>query len=208
MIEGEYGAGKSALAQRFAYGFCECGYPVAYMTAELDLEDFLKQMDSLNYNVEDHILDLRLLFLGVSMESGRNYTKRLMEAERMWQGDITIIDSFDQLLRNDARFETLSRKNEEEKIAHELISHFRNTIHTGRSIILLADQTNLSEEALSPFKSVADIYLKLEMHDVGGQTRRLMNVKRFAGQGKQVGDSIGYTVRSNTGIVMEARGVV
>lgn len=208
LIEGEYGSGKSALAQRFSYGFCDVGYHVVYLTPELDLKAFLEQMDSLNYNAEDHLLDFKLLFLHVDIESGKGYVKRLMKAERMWNGDIIIMDAFDQILRNDERFETLIEQKQEEQIAHDLISFFRKAIASGKTVILLVDPTNLSREALSPFRSVADVYFELRMIDVGSQTRRLLNVKRFSGMGKQVGDSIGYSVRSGTGIVMEERGVV
>jgi flagellar protein FlaH len=38
--------------------------------------------------------------------------------------------------------------------------------------------------------------------------RRQINVRRFAGMGAQVGDTIGYSVRSDAGIVIESRSVV
>ena len=45
------------------------------------------------------------------------------------------------------------------------------------------------------------------MIEVGSEVRRQISVKRFAGMGEQVGDTIGYSVRSGTGVVVESRSV-
>ena len=57
------------------------------------------------------------------------------------------------------------------------------------------------------FRAIADVFIELEMVEVGNDVRRQVNVKRFAGMGEQVGDTIGYSVRSGTGIVIESRSV-
>ena len=220
LVEGEYGAGKSALSQRLTHGFCEEGYDVTMLSTELTVRGFIDQMDSLGYNVESHLLDERLLFLHANIDSGggelrgdeqegnrKNLLERLMNAEVMWDADIVIIDTFDAILRNDPKFEALIRQNEERQAALEIISFFRNVITTGKSIILTVDPTTVNEEAIGPFRSIADVYLELMMAEVGNDVRRSMAVKRFAGMGQQVGDSIGYSVRAGTGIVIENRSV-
>lgn len=209
-IEGEYGAGKSIFAQRFTWGFCRQGHSVSYLTPELDFDGFMNQMNSLNYDITKPLLDLNLLFLEVPIESGSNYVDKLMDSKIVWKGDVTLIDSFDRLLRNDKEFDSLLRAkgNEEKEISQRLITYLRKTITSGKTVILLADPTNLSKEALTPFRSVADVLFKLKMIDVGGSTRRTLDVKRFSGMGKQVGDSIGYSVRSGMGLTMESREVV
>ncbi len=208
LIEGDYGVGKSVFCQRFAAGFCERGYHVCYMTPELDLMSFLKQMDSLNYEIKEHFLENRFLFLSVSFSPGERYVQRLIEADRMWNGEITIIDAFDQILRNDREFDTLVKENKEDDLSSQVVSHFRDLIRADKTIIITIDPTNLSEDAMSPFRSVADVYFKLEAIDVGGERRTSLNVQRFSGMGSQVGDSIGYSVKANVGIVIESRTVV
>jgi flagellar protein FlaH len=130
-----------------------------------------------------------------------------MEAEVMWQSDLIIIDTFDAILRNDPNFEALVRQNEERQAALGIISFFRDVISRGQTIMLTVDPTTLDEEALSPFRSIADVFFELEMVEVGNDVRRQANVRRFAGMGEQVGDTIGYSVRSGTGIVIESRSV-
>jgi flagellar protein FlaH len=184
------------------------GYSVCYVTPELDLMGFLTQMDSLGYEIEDHILSLRLGFVCFSPKLGERYVEKLLNADRVWKGQIIILDAFDQILRNDEKFETLFRQDKEEDISAYIMTFFRNVIRKGKCIVLTIDPTNLSDYALSPFRSAADVYLQLKTIDVGSETRKLIEVKRFSSMGKQVGDVIGFSVRADIGILIEARTIV
>ncbi len=221
LIEGEYGAGKSALSQRFAYGMCEQDVSVTLLSTELTVPGFIDQMHSLDYGVEEFLLDERLLFLHADVDTGgnalrggskedadrRKLLKRLMEADQMWEGDVVIIDTFDAILRNDPNFEALVRQNEERQAALEIISFFRDIVTQGKVIVLTVDPSTVDEEAIGPFRSIADVFLELQMVEVGNDVRRSIQVRRFAGMGEQVGDSVGYSVRAGTGIVIESRSV-
>jgi flagellar protein FlaH len=220
LVEGDYGAGKSAMSQRFAYGLCEEGIDVTYLSTELTVGSFLDQMHSLSYDMVDHILDENVLFLHADIgesnaltgnndeeEERKDLLKRLMEADVMWNSDVVIIDTFDAILRNDPKFEALVRQNEERQAALEVISYFRDVISQGKCVMLTVDPSTLDEEAIGPFRAIADVFIELEMIEVGNDVRRQINVLRFAGMGEQVGDTIGFSVRSGTGIVIESRSV-
>lgn len=220
LMEGNYGAGKSALSQRFSYGLCEEGYSVTLISTELTVGGFVDQMHSLSYDIENHLLDENLLFLHAdidtegklsekqkSEEDRRNLLKRLMEAEAVWEGDVIIIDTFDAILRNDPKFDALVRNNEERQAALEIVSFFRDIASRGKTIVLTVDPSTVDEDAIGPFRAIADVYFELEMVEVGSDVRRHMAVKRFAGMGGQVGDTVGYSVRSGIGIVIESREV-
>jgi flagellar protein FlaH len=221
LVEGDYGAGKSALSQRFAYGLCEQDVAVTLLSTELTVSGFIDQMHSLDYGVEEHLLDERLLFLHADVDTGGNalrggskddanrkkLLKRLMEADQMWEADVIVIDTFDAILRNDPNFEALVRQNEERQAALEIISFFRDIVTKGKVIVLTVDPSTVDEEAIGPFRSIADVFLELQMAEVGNDVRRSIQVRRFAGMGEQVGDSVGFSVRSGTGIVIESRSV-
>jgi len=218
LVEGDYGAGKSAISQRFAYGLCEEDHTVTMLSTELTVGSFLDQMHSLDYDMVEHILDENILFLHADIGEGnklsgggdedrKDLLKRLMEAEVMWESDVIMIDTFDAILRNDPKFEALVRQNEERQAALEIISFFRDVISQGKVIVLTVDPSTLDEEAIGPFRAIADVFLELEMVEVGNDVRRQISVMRFAGMGEQVGDTIGYSVRSGTGIVIESRSV-
>lgn len=222
LVEGDYGAGKSALSQRFTYGLCEEGHAVTLVSTELTVRGFIDQMHSLSYDVEEHLLGENLLFFQADVDSGgstlrgdaggvegnrKQLLKRLMEAEKMWEADAVVIDTFDAILRNDPKFEALIRQNDERQAALEIISFFRDLVSRGKVIVLTVDPSTVDEEAIGPFRSIADVYLELQMAEVGNDVRRSIAVRRFAGMGEQVGDTIGYSVRSGTGIVIESRSV-
>jgi len=217
LVEGDYGAGKSAMSQRLTYGFCETGTSVTYLSTELTVGGFIDQMNSLSYDVEEHLLHERLLFLHADLDSGgaigdgdgerRDLLNRLMDAEVMWEPDVIIVDTFDAILRNDPQFEALVRENEERQAALEIISFFRDVISRGKLVVLTVDPSTVTDEAIGPFRSIADVYFMLEMIEVGNDVRRQISVKRFTGMGEQVGDTIGFSVRSGTGIVIESRSV-
>ncbi len=221
LMEGDYGAGKSAISQRLTYGLCEEDHSVTLVSTELTVRGFIDQMHSLSYDIEEHLLDEDLLFFQADVDSGgstlrgessdegnrKQLLKRLMEAERMWKADVVIIDTFDAILRNDPKFEALVRQNDERQAALEIISFFRDLVSKGKVIVLTVDPSTVDEEAIGPFRSIADVYFELQMAEVGNDVRRSIAVRRFAGMGEQVGDTIGYSVRSGTGIVIESRSV-
>ncbi len=147
LMEGDYGAGKSAMSQRFSYGLCETNHSVTLLSTELTVRGFIDQMHSLSYGVEEHLLNERLLFLHADVDSGtrqitapsdsgdngqrKQLLNRLMQAEAMWDADVVIIDTFDAILRNDPTFEALVRQNEERQAALEIISFFRDLVTQG-----------------------------------------------------------------------------
>lgn len=210
VIEAEYGGGKSSMSQRFAYGFCEEGYNVTYVSTELDMKAFLQQMKSLGYGgIRKHILFENLLFLPAYLDekSNEDLLTRLMDTEKMWKSDIIIIDTFDAILRNDKKFENLIKEDEERQGALEIITFFRKIASQNKTLVLTIDPTTLNKEALSPFRGISDVHLEIGMEEIGNQTRRFINIKRFSGMGEQVGDSIGFDVRADMGIVIESREV-
>lgn len=219
LLEGDYGAGKSALSQRLTYGFNKNGSTVTLLSTELQASGFIDQMHSLSYDIVSPLLEQQLLFLNADLDSGgsvlrdesgenrKELLKRLMDADKMWEPDIVIIDTFDSILRNDPKFESLVRDDEGRQAALEIISYFRDMISQGKIIILTVDPSTVSDEVIDPFRSIADVYLKLNMIEVGNEVRRSIQVQRFTGMGEQVGDSVGYSVRAGTGIVIESRSV-
>ncbi|MDL5361089.1 ATPase domain-containing protein [Halalkalicoccus sp. NIPERK01] len=219
LVEGDYGAGKSALSQRFSYGFCETGYTVTYLSTELAVGGFVEQMHSLSYDVVSHLLDERLLFLHANLDTGDSFSNengrgrrrelltQLMAADTMWESDVIVLDTFDAILRNDPTFEALVRQNDQRQAALDIISFFRDLTSCGKVVVLTVDPSTVDDEAIGPFRSIADVFLELQMIQVGNDVRRQISVKRFAGMGEQVGDTVGYSVRSGTGIVIESRSI-
>src|SRR3989344_7611630 len=63
LIEGIDGTGKSIIAQRFCYGLIKNGTTVPYVGTEFSTMEFIKQMNSLSYNIEDYLLIDKMLYI-------------------------------------------------------------------------------------------------------------------------------------------------
>lgn len=221
LLEGGHGAGKSVITQRMAYGLCETGTQVTYVSAEDTAQDFVGQMNSLNYPVVEHLLNEQMLFLHADVDTRdtfdddmaaskaeqRQLLKRLMRASVMWRSDVVIIDGFDEILLHDPHYERIQGAEDQDDIMQNLISFFRRVSANGTSIVLTANPASLSEQALRPIRNVSDVFLDLSMEQVGSEVRRKMIVKKFGGMDEQVDDNIGYAVQSSRGLTIVTRTV-
>ena len=212
-VEGADGAGKSVLSQRIAYGMASEGIPVAYLSTELTLPEFLDQMNSLSYDVVEHLLADRMLFLHApvagdewSEATKRELLGRLLSAEHLWRGEVTIVDSFDALLRNDTLVAD-GGVDGSVGVVETLTKRLRRITAGGQTIVLTADPHGVEDRMLKPLRRVTDVYLQVEMKEVGQEIRRNVVVRRFAGMASPVDDTIGFTVQQGRGITIESRTV-
>lgn len=221
LIEGEHGAGKSVITQRFAYGLCETGTHVTYVSSEETAQGLIGQMRSLDYDVVEHLLEEQMLFLHADVDTRdtfeerdgdeddqqRELLDRLMRASVMWRSDVVIIDGFDEILLHDPHYEEIQERGEEDDIMQNLVTFFRRVTADGTTVIVTANPDSLSGQALRPIRNVSDIYIVLNQRSVGNEVRKRMVVKKFAGMGNQVDDNIGYTVQANRGLTIVTRTV-
>lgn len=221
LIEGEDGAGKSVLCQRFIKGFCTEEYNVSYFTPELTAGGFLEQMRSLSYPViDDLITHKRLKFYNVDVNTrevlrkdlnipDRTLLPELVNAENnsIWESDIIIIDSLDIILNNDPFFDKI-REEGNEKIATQNFLDFIDELNKqDKTVILTADQMTI-EGVLDPIRHKADVYMSIETATLGGEIRRNVHMKRFAMQQAQVDDIISFSVDTGNGIQIETEQVI
>lgn len=212
VLEGRHGAGKSTLAGRFSYGLCEQSHTVTYLSTERSFSRFLKQMQSLSYNVRKSLLRRDLLYLfgdlgGGDTDDQPELLSRLTSAQQLWTTDVVIIDTFSDILLYDPDVETLSEKKGQRRAVQRIISFFRGILATGTTVVLLVSPSGLADQTLGPLRAVADVLLDIAVDEGGSQVRRTINVRRFAGMGQQVDDKIGFSIRPGTGIVIQNRSV-
>lgn len=217
LIEGAVGTGKSVLTQRMACGFAEERTPVSVVSTALTASDYIDQMHSLSYDVVDHLLSDRLVFFHADVDTHvqvdtrqrgtRTLLSRLFEPSPLWGGDVTIVDSFDALLRNDPRFDAAARHGEDDHAMQRIASALRRRTESKQTVMLTVNPETLTDRALQPLRDAADVYLQLETSTVGQTIRSRALVRRFAGMKNQVDDTIGFAVQQGRGVVIESRTV-
>lgn len=213
VVEGQYGAGKTTLARRFAYGLCEQNHSVTYLSTEHTLSPFLDQMRSLSYDIQKSLLRRDLLYLFGNLGDGDQdeqpeLLSKLQGAQQLWKSDVVVLDTFSDILLYDPTVQSLVSANTQRRAIQKIISFFRQITATGTTIILLISTSGLPEQILEPLRAVGDVLLDISVADGHSQRRREINVRRFAGMQQQIADKIGFSIRPNTGIVISNQSVV
>lgn len=212
-IEGEYGAGKSVFAGRFAHGLCSESHPVTLLSTERPVTRFLSQMRALDYDVGQHLAATDLLYLhgdvaGTDGTPARELLVQLENTQRMWEADVTILDSFGDVLRYDAGFERLTETTDRRRAARRVVSFLSSITTNGRTVVVTIDPTGLPEAVVEPFRMLSDGVLQLSRAPGEREARRSIEVRRFAGATGPVSDRIGFRIRTGAGVVVDNRTVV
>lgn len=207
LLVGELGAGKSLLCQRLAYGLLAHGARVAYASTELRLPNFLAQMRSVGYGVEDPLLDRSLGFYATRPGRGRVVPKafqllRLLASPLVSSHDVILVDRFSTFLRH-ARELGPGRHG----IVDVALEHVSKWASDGRTVVLAVDPDDLGPEEMGALEAAADAYLELRTEMVGSRAIHLLRVRRFARPQHRVHDIIAFRVEPGIGLAIEIKEV-
>jgi flagellar protein FlaH len=199
LIEGRDGAGKSILAQRFAYGLLENGSTVTYISSELSLRGFIEQMNSVDYKVTDKILDEKLLFIPLFPQIGnvrlkKNFLEDLLKSKKLFESDVVIFDTLSFLLINDE----VAKEN-----GFELASFIKRISTLSKTILFTLSDEQVNPRFLSILRSMADVYLQIEAKSILGNLRRIITVIRFNKSAGEVTPTTAFKVIPNQGLAIE-----
>lgn len=209
VIEGEYGAGKSLLLERLAFGFVENQHTVTVVSTEDTTNHFVEQMASLGYPVEDPLIEGRLLFLPVYpilafQGPKKDVLDRLIAARAMYDRDVIAIDCFSSLIQSYMKAtggkDVLNR-------VEQLLYFFKMLCSRGRTIILTLETADLPPEVPNALKAAADIYLALRVQVTGGSVNRSILVRRFERAQHPVADLVAFRVEPKAGFIVEIKNV-
>ena len=205
LIEGETGAGKSALTSRIVYGLCEEETTVGLVSTQLSAREHIRQMHSLSYDVIDHLLDNLLQYFYAPTDGDRSLLNRFLEPSVLWDAQTIIVDEFGSLCRNDCSFATLLDSGTEDQAMERIVSRLDTALAADKVVLLTVNPKEITDRSLRPLRSAADIYLELQSETVGQEIRKKALVRRFSGMKRPVDDTIGFSVQQGRGVVIESR---
>lgn len=199
LMEGIDGAGKSVLAQRLTYGCLQNGTSVSYISSELNTMTFIEQMDSMDYNVKFSLIDGNLLFIPMFPLMGtttlaKDFFKRLMETEKIFENEVIIFDTLSFLMVSD----TISQKE-----VYDFVGLLKRHCTLGKTIIFCVDPEHLSQTFLTIVRSVCDIFLKIELKKFAGNLIRVINVQRFKRPMGDIVTAIPFKIEPGKGLAIE-----
>jgi archaeal flagellar protein FlaH len=203
LIEGPDGTGKSILVQRFCYGLLKNNISVTYIGTELSTMEFVKQMSSLNYPVEDYLLKDSLMYIPMFPYYGNvtlhpDFISRLFIAKRLYDHEVIIFDSLSFLIIKDG---------ESKKTVFEIISFFKRLINMGKTIIFTVDLNHLNDDLITLLRNVSDVFITTELHEFAGELIRVLNVKRYKRSAEPTSTKIPFKVEPGEGFVIEIAGM-
>lgn len=198
VMVGEPGAGKSVICQRLLYGFLKNGHSVSMVNTELTTKAFIEQMRSLDYGVVGYLLNRELLYVPVYPLIGRvkerkDFLSRLMNGQALFERNITIVDTFSSLVKNDI---------DKERVIKAL-SFFKKLAGMDKTIILTIDADELDEDILGPFKSDADIFIRLQSKFIEGLTSRSLIITRFLNPAQRFIEVTGFRIEPTRGFIID-----
>jgi flagellar protein FlaH len=204
LISGEEGTGKSIICQRLGYGFLQNGVSVTYISTQYTTVDFLNQMNSLNYRITKNLADGTLRFVPIYSLLGEprkreDFGARLMQAEKIFDNQITIVDSFSSLVKS-------SISSPEDIL--ELAVFFKKLTASGKSVILTTNRKDLDENLLKELNESSTISIEVEIRKGAEEIRRIMTIKKYSGA---IGDYIDITpfkVIPKVGLLIEISALV
>ncbi len=210
VIEGENGGGKSILSQRLIYGFLKNGTSLAYVSTEMTTLHFLEQMSSLDYGVDEFVLNGQLVFVPVFPILGYRGRRddlldRLVRARKMFTREVVVVDAFSNILKNyvnavKGRTSILAKMD-------EALYTFKLLNAQGKTIILTIDPDEIDPEFANVLRSAADVLITGKIDAVGGNVSRTLFIRRFSRAQGAVADQIPFRVEPKAGFIVEIKSV-
>lgn len=203
LIEGEDGAGKSILTQRLCYSMLTYDTGITYISTELSTKDFIDQMTSVEYFVEDFMINQKLMFIpmfpflgGVKLRG--DFMKRLMQTQALFENEVIVFDAFSFLMVKD---------NTTEEECFHVIDFFKKLTNKNKTIIFTVDPQHLNQSLLTLLRGISDIYFELGVKSLAGEDRKFIKINRFKKSKGIVSNVIPFRIEPTVGLVIEIAGL-
>lgn len=199
MIEGPETSGKSAIVQRFVYGFLSNDIGVTYLTTELSVQEFVNQMYSLGYDMSNYMLNSRIDIISVypmlrGLQDRDKFLNILMSKDSIYQREILVIDTFSALVSQSVEFVSSPA---------ETISFFKKIVSSDKMIILTVDPREMNERALMQLRADVGIYMVLSLGRFAGAIVRSLDIKRYMQAAGRMQTKLSFRIEPGIGFVAE-----
>ena len=201
LLQGEVGAGKSLVSQRFVHGLLHNDVKVLVITTELTTRGYIEQMESIGYGVTDALTKGNLMIFsrfGTVADPIPNVgLDEVLASEALEEAAIVVIDSASSLMPDGmdahARF--------------GMIQRLRRIASTGRSLMLMLDRDEMDAKLLHSLRASAEVVLDLSTNLIGGDLKRTLLVTRYLRAAGPVQSSIGWRVEPGMGFIVDITAV-
>ncbi|MFT4326108.1 MAG: ATPase domain-containing protein [Candidatus Woesearchaeota archaeon] len=197
LIEAEDGLGKSVLSQRFAYGVLSNKNSVSYISSELNLTEFLNQMESLNYAIKTHLLNKQLKFVTLfpskyRVELNGDLIQQIITSKVLFESDMIIFDTLNELLI-DPQLDL--------RESFKLVGFFKEIVSRNKTIVFCVTPDFAKGKFFGMLKSSADVYIKMLEKEQYGNVLKVIKIERFNAAEDEYEKEIPFNVKAKIGIL-------
>ncbi len=199
LIEAPNGLGKSIVAQRFTYGLLTNDRSVSYISTELPVSGFLKQMESVNYHIKQEFLQQDLKFISIFTPMGKvklagDLVQDILEADTLMESNVIIFDTLsDFLVSRERGFDD----------NFDLLNDFKQHQMQDTTIVCCIDPETLNDDLRRMLSNAAEVYITMQEVEQYGQTVNRMSIQRFNAAQDNLDKELSFHVRPNVGLVVE-----
>jgi len=197
-VEGDYGAGKTALTQQIIYSMLREKLKVYVITSETTVKEYLAMMKSIKLDAYPYYLSRQLNIYPLHVEGGKwsrfmsslffKVTRNFLELHKD-RYDVVLIDSLSVLTVDTPPHEFLT-----------FITRMKNLVSDGKTIILTFHPGFLPENSIMKLKASSDVYLVISNARVAGISVKMLNVVKLWGTSGDRKGSITLEVNPHLGL--------
>ena len=202
LIEGSSGSGKSVLSQQIVWGALQDGFSAALFTSENTVKSLVRQMQSIDLDVLDHLLLRRLRIYPMALSRlGDRASVKLLQAMRQEAGrDIIIVDSFTSAV--------VYSTGDNQVLG--FIEACKRLCAEGTTIIVTLHSDAIEADLIGTIRSMCDAHLLLRAEQDGQRLVKLLQVAKVRGAASVTGAIVGFEVEPGWGMrvipISKARG--
>lgn len=203
LIEGGSGSGKSVLSQQIMHGALQDGYHVSVFTSENTVQSMVRQMDSIDLAILDHLLLRRMRVYPVEFSRlGTEAPFRLLQAMRQEErADVLVVDSFTSAMNGgaDCPANTL-----------QFFEEAKQLCDRGTTILITMHPNSQVADFMERLRSLCDANLVLRSEQDGQRMVKTLKVAKVRGAASATGAIVGFDVEPGWGMrvipISKARG--
>jgi flagellar protein FlaH len=202
LIEGASGAGKSVLTQQILWGALQDGFRATIFTSENTVKSLVKQMQSIDLDIIDHLLLRRMRIFPLETSGrGEDAPHALLEAIKDQQDqNVIAVDSFTSII---------SQTQDRATIINFLEECKRVCARDVTMLLSLHSQV-IQDDLIGTIRSMCDAHVRLRAEQDGQRIVKTLEVLKIQGAASVTGAVVGFDVEPGWGMrvipISKARG--
>ena len=191
LIEGTSGSGKSVLTQQVMWGCLNDGFNLSLFTSENTVGSLMRQMQSLDLDVQDFLLlgKLRVYPVEYARLKARAPLALLHALKQERMRDVIMVDSLTS---------AMSYSNPEDALG--FFEECKRLCASGTTVFLVAHANTIPSVSLVRIRSLCDAHLQLRTEDDGRRVIKMLEVTKVRGGGSATGGIVSFDVEPGWGM--------